>query len=241
MFFFFFFSSRRRHTRSDRDWSSDVCSSDLHRTLQPRAARRGFSFSLRPKVLLPAMAAVAAGFLVVLGIQVFLQNQSPSSMVAMDLSHIQNKTNVATADPIVIPFSGPVDKNAVADSVVIEPATSVTKQWVGQNLVIIPDHPLAPGTVYSVTLKPRATPPTPNPTNPAASTPKPEVPPAPVVVHFTTVRAPVAPVVPPSYLSANVSYGSESRLADAGTIFNGGWTPSGQLLVTRPAGQPGPG
>src|SRR2546428_14062235 len=30
MFFFFFFSSRRRHTRSDRDWSSDVCSSDLY-------------------------------------------------------------------------------------------------------------------------------------------------------------------------------------------------------------------
>src|SRR5206468_8686445 len=28
---FFFFSSRRRHTRSDRDWSSDVCSSDLRR------------------------------------------------------------------------------------------------------------------------------------------------------------------------------------------------------------------
>src|SRR2546421_3908578 len=27
----FFFSSRRRHTRSDRDWSSDVCSSDLRR------------------------------------------------------------------------------------------------------------------------------------------------------------------------------------------------------------------
>src|SRR5690349_23795267 len=27
--FFFFFSSRRRHTRSLRDWSSDVCSSDL--------------------------------------------------------------------------------------------------------------------------------------------------------------------------------------------------------------------
>src|SRR5699024_3366244 len=27
--FYFFFSSRRRHTRSKRDWSSDVCSSDL--------------------------------------------------------------------------------------------------------------------------------------------------------------------------------------------------------------------
>src|SRR6266496_72766 len=28
LFCFFFFSSRRRHTRSLRDWSSDVCSSD---------------------------------------------------------------------------------------------------------------------------------------------------------------------------------------------------------------------
>src|SRR5215510_934055 len=27
---FFFFSSRRRHTRWPRDWSSDVCSSDLY-------------------------------------------------------------------------------------------------------------------------------------------------------------------------------------------------------------------
>src|SRR2546422_10155522 len=29
VWFFFFFSSRRRHTRCSRDWSSDVCSSDL--------------------------------------------------------------------------------------------------------------------------------------------------------------------------------------------------------------------
>src|SRR5690554_7363212 len=32
-YFFFFFSSRRRHTRCGRDWSSDVCSSDLQSTL----------------------------------------------------------------------------------------------------------------------------------------------------------------------------------------------------------------
>src|SRR2546422_8573653 len=31
-FIFFFFSSRRRHTRCSRDWSSDVCSSDLVRS-----------------------------------------------------------------------------------------------------------------------------------------------------------------------------------------------------------------
>src|SRR5205809_6852406 len=33
MIFFFFFSSRRRHTRCSRDWSSDVCSSDLFSAL----------------------------------------------------------------------------------------------------------------------------------------------------------------------------------------------------------------
>ena len=32
-FCFCFFSSRRRHTRCSRDWSSDVCSSDLVRTV----------------------------------------------------------------------------------------------------------------------------------------------------------------------------------------------------------------
>src|SRR5438445_13578106 len=37
MLFFFFFSSRRRHTRYWRDWSSDVCSSDLS---IPTIARR---------------------------------------------------------------------------------------------------------------------------------------------------------------------------------------------------------
>src|SRR2546421_9910326 len=37
--FFFFFSSRRRHTRSDRDWSSDVCSSDLAPLDEPALRR----------------------------------------------------------------------------------------------------------------------------------------------------------------------------------------------------------
>src|SRR5690554_7317677 len=33
--YFFFFSSRRRHTRCGRDWSSDVCSSDLKGLAKP--------------------------------------------------------------------------------------------------------------------------------------------------------------------------------------------------------------
>src|SRR5690606_41006999 len=39
----FFFSSRRRHTRFSRDWSSDVCSSDL----------RGVKRMLKPENLRP--------------------------------------------------------------------------------------------------------------------------------------------------------------------------------------------
>src|SRR2546429_7359744 len=36
---YFFFSSRRRHTRCSRDWSSDVCSSDLSATAWARVNR----------------------------------------------------------------------------------------------------------------------------------------------------------------------------------------------------------
>src|SRR5437868_7118879 len=38
---FFFFSSRRRHTRSKRDWSSDVCSSDLDTPFFQKQAPKG--------------------------------------------------------------------------------------------------------------------------------------------------------------------------------------------------------
>src|SRR5215217_8496227 len=39
----FFFSSRRRHTRYWRDWSSDVCSSDLAATTPTRRRHSGCS------------------------------------------------------------------------------------------------------------------------------------------------------------------------------------------------------
>src|SRR3712207_9344031 len=43
----FFFSSRRRHTRYWRDWSSDVCSSDL-RCSRPASCRGACSDLLLP-------------------------------------------------------------------------------------------------------------------------------------------------------------------------------------------------
>src|SRR5690606_40583357 len=42
MMLFFFFSSRRRHTMFSRDWSSDVCSSDLEAVEQNENARAVF-------------------------------------------------------------------------------------------------------------------------------------------------------------------------------------------------------
>src|SRR5271169_4055008 len=52
--YFCFFSSRRRHTRCYRDWSSDVCSSDLKRVLllfyEPSTRTRS-SFEIAAKSL----------------------------------------------------------------------------------------------------------------------------------------------------------------------------------------------
>src|SRR5205809_5723048 len=52
IFFFFFFSSRRRHTRCSRDWSSDVCSSDLGGAT---GSWRCFSFACRTAPCEPAI------------------------------------------------------------------------------------------------------------------------------------------------------------------------------------------
>src|SRR2546429_1130547 len=84
----FFFSSRRRHTRCSRDWSSDVCSSDLKelRDYSPipglwsriecalieqdgRKARRPegkWWFSFLPNVSLGWQTAVAGAFALIL-------------------------------------------------------------------------------------------------------------------------------------------------------------------------------
>src|SRR3712207_7072183 len=63
--FFFFFSSRRRHTRYWRDWSSDVCSSDLgmpvHNAIVGVA---GVQHDAGGRTVLPAPVLVGGGTLV---------------------------------------------------------------------------------------------------------------------------------------------------------------------------------
>src|SRR5207302_7281867 len=50
----FFFSSRRRHTRFSRDWSSDVCSSDLYSltfVVRPQLGMQGTTLTDRARVV----------------------------------------------------------------------------------------------------------------------------------------------------------------------------------------------
>src|SRR5206468_5917096 len=59
-----FFSSRRRHTRSDRDWSSDVCSSDLRWSMALFWLCLGLGYSAKgPAGLMPLLPC--AVFLVI--------------------------------------------------------------------------------------------------------------------------------------------------------------------------------
>src|SRR5438105_8107782 len=55
-----FFSSRRRHTRSTRDWSSDVCSSDLYGVpvLSTIAKGRVVSFDVRDARRVPGLIEI---------------------------------------------------------------------------------------------------------------------------------------------------------------------------------------
>src|SRR2546422_10402919 len=50
VFTFFFFSSRRRHTRCSRDWSSDVCSSDLVGDGEDGVAARWHGFAAHGQI-----------------------------------------------------------------------------------------------------------------------------------------------------------------------------------------------
>src|SRR5206468_6638352 len=71
--FVFFFSSRRRHTRSDRDWSSDVCSSDLAASLPNDIAVHSDLKARQPHFPAKAKAVIQ-----------LVQNGGPSQMDLFD-------------------------------------------------------------------------------------------------------------------------------------------------------------
>src|SRR5690606_39412742 len=75
-FCFFFFSSRRRHTRFSRDWSSDVCSSDLDFILaaELRGMKRGIVFRyIARNAILPLFTILALSLGTLFGGSVFIE------------------------------------------------------------------------------------------------------------------------------------------------------------------------
>src|SRR5699024_12123694 len=78
----FFFSSRRRHTRSKRDWSSDVCSSDLWRSPLVKTVRTTFALTL--SLGLAALATGCAG--------------APDENQIVELEHAQESEDAAVEE-----------------------------------------------------------------------------------------------------------------------------------------------
>src|SRR5439155_17453915 len=86
--FYFFFSSRRRHTRWPRDWSSDVCSSDLRscRRVSLRMTIDSGAMHTSPLTRLPLTAAATRPFL-----------QSYGSIIAVN-HHRRNDSNLSRSE-----------------------------------------------------------------------------------------------------------------------------------------------
>src|SRR3989440_426666 len=83
----FFFSSRRRHTRSDRDWSSDVCSSDL--TCSTSTAKVGM-----PTATTPTWSAAAGRFQI---FGCFAAIQSPNGFAGSSESRAAGTSEIGRA------------------------------------------------------------------------------------------------------------------------------------------------
>src|SRR2546422_7828690 len=87
-FILFFFSSRRRHTRCSRDWSSDVCSSDL-RAPPPEAGLRAAELEVEAADL-ELLQRVRRPLHVLLEpvVLVRLNHRNPRKVLEGDLGHL---------------------------------------------------------------------------------------------------------------------------------------------------------
>src|SRR5690606_40894291 len=82
-----FFSSRRRHTRFSRDWSSDVCSSDLKYRYESRVFVLSVVVDLSQAVVVPTGCGVIMNELVFLrdvGGAVAVDPTDPGKVCAID-------------------------------------------------------------------------------------------------------------------------------------------------------------
>src|SRR2546422_3306156 len=102
-FIVFFFSSRRRHTRCSRDWSSDVCSSDLKRLERTTVADTGGHYLLTNLPIGPYKLEVRAnGFKNYVQSGLVLQvNNNIQVNVVMQVGSITERVEVSGAASMV--------------------------------------------------------------------------------------------------------------------------------------------
>ncbi|MDQ6899868.1 MAG: Ig-like domain-containing protein [Candidatus Dormibacteraeota bacterium] len=138
-------------------------------------------------------------------------------------SPLQDAHAVATVQPIVLTFKEPVDHHSVEAAVRIEPATTVTYQWQGNDLKVTPVNRLAPATQYQVSLAPSARTESGQP-----------VPVRPAVVFVTQPAPPPTPAATPTP-AAGVA--SEQLVGSVGAA-PGAWSRDGSTLyLITPEGE----
>src|SRR5690606_6301077 len=106
----FFFSSRRRHTRFSRDWSSDVCSSDLE-------AVRGMAQGM-VRAIVGAIGEMIAQWLAYQAVQLVTgkatQAAAATSLISQAVAMQQLAALSAFASTAAIPIVGPAAAPAAA-------------------------------------------------------------------------------------------------------------------------------
>src|SRR5690606_9878903 len=106
--FFFFFSSRRRHTRFSRDWSSDVCSSDLlssatfTATTPSAAVRSAFLAAFKPETL--RRFSIASSMSPLASFSAFLHSIMPRPVRSRSSFTIVAETAVMVLSSVSIQF-----------------------------------------------------------------------------------------------------------------------------------------
>src|SRR5699024_11449709 len=88
----FFFSSRRRHTRSKRDWSSDVCSSDLELTEE---LKKSFYYECQ------GITAVAMNLFILAQERALFDEGNPNEIITPQVLKKTAKEDMQTIQPMM--------------------------------------------------------------------------------------------------------------------------------------------
>src|SRR5215475_10896852 len=111
--FFFFFSSRRRHTRFSRDWSSDVCSSDLGLGLALSALTQRALAGLSGQAVHGGWTIAARHAGIVLGLLLL------TPIFTADLDRNEHRALAAGTAAVLDSRISPLDKIGVARDVLV--------------------------------------------------------------------------------------------------------------------------